>query len=182
VPRRRADREPAQDLSETEEPAPSKSQRKRDALALRRLGVELVALPAAELAALPLPERLRDAIVLARGLRAHGAVARQQQYIGKLLRASDVAAIAAALAAKELSQQEAARGFHRLERWRDRLVEEGEPALQALIAVHPALDAAALRPLIASARAERAALMPPRATRELFRVLRAALESTAPAG
>ena len=65
---------------------PSKSQRKRDAHALQALGVQLVALSAAQLARLDLPEALHEAVVAAQRMRAHGARSRQMQYIGKVMR------------------------------------------------------------------------------------------------
>ena len=65
---------------------PSKSQRKRDAHALQTLGVQLVALSAAQLARLDLPEALHEAVVAAQRMRSHGARTRQMQYIGKLMR------------------------------------------------------------------------------------------------
>ncbi len=154
---------------------PSKSQRKRDAEDLKDLGDELVALPAADLEALPLAEKLRDAIDLARRITAHGAAARQRQLIGKILRKVDVEEIRAALAARALARKLEAREFHRIEVWRDRLLAEGEPALAALLAAEPALDAKRLRALLAQARAEAAAGRPPAAARELFRWLRDAL-------
>ena len=65
---------------------PSKSQRKRDAHALQALGVQLVALSAAQLARLDLPEALHEAVVAAQRMRSHGARTRQRQYIGKVMR------------------------------------------------------------------------------------------------
>ena len=68
---------------------PSKSQRKRDAQALQTLGVQLVALSAARLARLALPEILHEAVLAAQRMRSHGARTRQLQYIGKLMRQLD---------------------------------------------------------------------------------------------
>jgi ribosome-associated protein len=65
---------------------PSKSQRKRDAHALQTLGILLVALSAAQLARLDLPETLHEAVLAAQRMRAHGARTRQLQYIGTLMR------------------------------------------------------------------------------------------------
>ncbi len=165
----------ARDEQPEQNEPPSKSQRKRDAEDLKHLGDELVALPAADLEALPLPEKLRDAIDLARRITAHGAAARQRQLIGKILRKVDVAAIRDALEARALARRLAARDFHRLEAWRDRLLAEGEPALAALAAATPGLDVGRLRALLAQARAEAAAGRPPAAARALFRCLRDAL-------
>jgi ribosome-associated protein len=163
------------EADEAGDEGPSRSQRKRDAAELKALGDELVALPLAELDALPLEEKLRDAIDLARRITAHGGAARQRQLIGKILRKTDVEALRAVIAARALDRRLAAREFHRVEEWRDRLLAEGEPALAALIAAAPALDAAELRRLVAAARAEAAARRPPAASRALFRWLREAL-------
>jgi hypothetical protein len=64
--------------------APSKSQRKRDARAVQALGEQLVALSAAQLARLDLPEALHEAVVAGQRMRSHGARRRQMQYIGKV--------------------------------------------------------------------------------------------------
>ena len=167
------------DGRDSSEPA-SKSQRKRDAELLKDLGDELVALAPAELAALPLPERLRDALELARRITAHGAAARQRQLIGKLLRATDVTAIRAAIEARALARRLEARALHRAEAWRARLIDEGERALAALAAAAPGIDVARLRALATAARDEAAAGRPPAAARELFRCLRAALAAAGP--
>jgi ribosome-associated protein len=170
----------ARDEAPGSDEPPSKSQRKRDAEDLKDLGDGLVALPAADLEALPLPEKLRDAIDLARRITAHGAAARQRQLIGKILRKCDVGEIQAALDARALTKKFAAREFHRVETWRDRLLAEGEPALAALLATAPELDAGRLRALLGQVRAEARAGCPPAAARELFRYLRDALAADAP--
>ena len=83
----------------SDETVPSKSQRKKEVHALQDLGVELVALSDERLAALELPERLRDAVLEARHITAREARRRQLQYIGKLMRQVDAEPIRAALAA-----------------------------------------------------------------------------------
>jgi len=79
---------------------PSKSARKRAAHAAQKLGEQLVRMRPQDLDGLPLPEELREAIAEARRLTSRGALARQQQYIGKLMRGLDLAALEAALAAR----------------------------------------------------------------------------------
>jgi ribosome-associated protein len=85
------------DDEEWQELPPSKSSRKREAHALQKLGEELVRMRGADLARLPLPETLRDAIDEARKLTNRGALSRQHQYIGKLMRDVDIEPIQAAL-------------------------------------------------------------------------------------
>src|SRR5262245_53787542 len=65
---------------------PSKTQRKRDAHALQTLGIQLVALSAAQLSRLDLPEALHEAVLAVQRRRSHGARTRQMQYLGKLMR------------------------------------------------------------------------------------------------
>ena len=76
---------------------PSKSMRKREAAAAQDLGTRLIALKESDLAALDLPETLHDAILLAKRITSRGGLARQRQYIGKLMRDIDPAPIEAAL-------------------------------------------------------------------------------------
>jgi ribosome-associated protein len=79
---------------------PSKSARKREAAAAQDLGERLIALKEADIAALQLPEKLFDAIMLAKRINSRGGLARQRQYIGKLMRDVDPAPIEAALIEK----------------------------------------------------------------------------------
>lgn len=74
---------------------PSRSARKRMSHDLRRLGEELVELRPQRLHALPLPERLQEAIAEARRLTSFGARRRQVQFVGKLMRQLDDEAVAA---------------------------------------------------------------------------------------
>jgi ribosome-associated protein len=76
---------------------PSRSQRKREALALQRLGVALTRLTSTQLRSIVLPEELLDAVLEARRLRSRAALARQQQYIGRLMRQIDASPIEQAL-------------------------------------------------------------------------------------
>jgi ribosome-associated protein len=78
---------------------PSTSQRKRDAHAIQALGGQLVALSAVQLARLDLPEALHEAVVAAQRMRAHGARTRHLQYIGKLMRQLEPAALSRVRAA-----------------------------------------------------------------------------------
>ena len=80
-----------------DETKPSKSARKREYLALQKLGEELVTLRESDLLSLPLDEDLLEAVQEARRIKAHGALRRQKQYIGKLMRHVDPEPINAAL-------------------------------------------------------------------------------------
>ena len=166
-------------MSEEEEyERPSKSARKRQSDDLQALGEALIELPQSELDALPLPEQLRDAVLLARRIKAHGGLYRQKQYIGKLMRKIDAEPIRAAMDAKRERERVAAVRFRRIEQWRDRLLKDGPTALAHLRAESSAhMDDKVVTELISRAREEGARNAPPHASRELFRLLKDALES-----
>ena len=149
---------------------PSKSARKRAAHELQSLGEQLLGLREAELAALELPEPLCEAIRLARRIRSRGALARQRQYIGKLMRGVDPAPIRAALEARHAADVRAGEPFRQAEAWRTRLLAQGPEALEALVRVHPQLDRAQWAERVAQAQREQPG---GHAARELFRALRA---------
>jgi len=150
----------------------SKSQLKRESLALQEMGEELVKLPAAKLAKIPMPDELTEAVTLARKIKARGGLKRQLQYIGKIMRGIDTDPIAKALSElKNTAGKEAAK-FHRLEQWRDRLVAEGDAALGELLDEFPAADRQHLRQLVRNAQQELAKDKPPKSAREIFRYLR----------
>jgi ribosome-associated protein len=158
--------------SETERP--SKSERKRRSDDLQSLGEALIDLPDSELNELPLPENLRDAVLLARKITAHGGLYRQKQYIGKLMRKVDAEPIRAALEARRERELVEALRFRRIEQWRDRLLQEGAGAIERLAAEVPSIDIAAVTDLVARARAEQPTGETSGASRALFRLLREA--------
>lgn len=107
----------------------SKSARKRELLALQALGERLIELPARDLEELGLDAPLFDAVVQAKSMRAHGALRRQRQLIGKLMRYADAAHIESALASLGSGERAAVELFHAAEGWRDRMLGAGAPAL-----------------------------------------------------
>jgi ribosome-associated protein len=167
--------EPDDELEQDEDPGrPSKSARKRAAQAAQDLGVDLVQLSDAQLKELALPEKLAEAIRAARSITSRAAIARQRQYIGKLMRDVDPEPIRAALAARSQIDSQETERFKRLESWRDRLIADGASALEELHGWRPQIDRAEWARRVGAAQAERArtgASGP--ASRELFRALRA---------
>ncbi len=166
-------------IDEEDDDGPSKSERKRQSDDLQTLGEALIDLPDVELDALPLPDNLRDAVLLARRITAHGGLYRQKQYIGKLMRKIDAEPIRVALDARRDRERLATLRFRRLEQWRDRIVREGRPALEQFARECeggiPPPAFAELAALTDQAGREQREKLPPRATRELFRKLREAM-------
>lgn len=116
------------------ESKPSKSARKREQQELQSLGEQLISLGDAELASLALDERLCDAVKNARSMKAHGALRRQKQLIGKLMRDLDPEQIRSALVELRADDARDKQIFARAEKWRDRLIREGVGALDVFVA------------------------------------------------
>ena len=157
---------------------PSKTQRKKAMHELRDLGAELVELSNERLAAIELPERLRDAVMDARRITAHGARRRQMQYIGRIMRDIDAGPIAAQLAAMTAPTRRQSALFHAAERWRSEMLAD-PAAIARFLHEFPEADPHALRKLLADAREERDAERAPRHYRELFHWLNAVIQDHA---
>jgi ribosome-associated protein len=170
---------PSDDADDAASARPSKSARKRAAHAAQDLGEALIALPEEALAALGLPEDLCDAVRAARAITSRGGLARQRQYIGKLMRALDPEPIRAALAARGAVSAREAERFREVEEWRARLIDGGDAALAELAHAHPDIDMREWPRRIAAAQAERAGHGNAGAARELFRALRALFDTMA---
>jgi len=165
-------------MSDHEEPElKSKSQLKREMTALQDLGKKLTKLSAQQLQKIPLPDELHRAIDDARVIHSNSAMRRQMQYIGRLMRSADIEPIAAAIDFLNSQNNQANAHFHKLERWRDRLVAEGDTALSELLEAHPKADRQQLRQLIRNAQNESAKAKPPKSARQLFHILRELLEA-----
>jgi ribosome-associated protein len=153
---------------------PSKTQRKREASDLQRLGLELAELSDQRLARVDMPENLRDALTEYRRTRSHEGRRRQLQYVGKLMRDADPEPLRQAVAEAALGSARDTLALHQAERWRDELISDDD-ALARWLQAHAQCDAQRLRTLIRAARAD-AALPPgqrqPRAYRELFQFIR----------
>lgn len=152
----------------------SKTQKKRAVEELQKLGASLVELAPAQLETLALPGDLLAAVREAQRITSREARRRQVQFIGKLMRSLDPAPVRAALAQLD-GRSAAARAEQRmLERWRERLIGD-DAALAEFSGQFPKAEIRQIRALIQDARRELAESRPPRAQRELYRVLRGCL-------
>ena len=155
----------------------SKTKRKQEMTALQSLGAKLVELPESQIAALPMEDKLREAVLEAKRITSHEARRRQMQYVGKLMRQIDPAPLRERLEAMTGHSARAAAQHRRLEGWRERLLADDE-ALTAFAAEHPGADLQALRTLIRNTRKEQKEAKPPRSYRELFRLIKECSDSS----
>jgi ribosome-associated protein len=130
-----------------------RSRDRRELTAANRWGRPLCALSEAQLLAAPLPEEIREAVRLGRELaagtsRAFRARDRQYDRIDKLVRCLEEPEIEAI----DQFLQAPSDGREQLGRWADRLIAEGDWALQEWMDEHPASDRQQLRNLVRQAR------------------------------
>ena len=149
----------------------SRTKKKQQVEELQKLGAALIELPAVTLDALDLPAQLLTAVKDAQRFTSHGARRRQVQFIGKIMRKIDPEPVRTAVEAITNQSATVRARQKRLEQWRERLIAD-DAALTAFASEHTGTDLQAMRTLIRNARKEIAESKPPRAQRELFRVLR----------
>lgn len=154
----------------------SKSQKKRDADALQKLGVSLVDWSVEKLDKLSLPDNLRRSIIEAKSLKSHGAMRRQAQLIGKLMRTADLEIFYPEYEAILSEGNAQTATFHDAETWRTRLLTEGHNALTAFIDTFHPEDIQKLKQLVKKAVDEQNKGQPPAANRALFRFIRACIQ------
>ena len=160
-----------------ESSTPSKTSLKKKMHELQALGETLLELPAAKLATVPMPETLQDAVMLGRKMNKFGALNRQKQFIGKLMRQLDAEPIRDALAA--IAQEGLVeKQLHKCtEDWRDRLLSDGSSALEGFLKEFPECDRQQLRQIIKAHDKATSEIVLTTERKKLYRFVRAILET-----
>lgn len=162
------------DEFEPEYDRPSKSELKRQSNELQKLGEQLIEAPRDRVKRVPMPDEVKDAILMAQTITNHEGRRRQLQYVGKMMRSLDeeeVAVIQRTIESWKGTSKAEAAALHALERRREKLLAD-DKALTQLLEEHPQLDVQHLRTLIRNARKEQAENKPPKAYREIFQILK----------
>ncbi|MBD3655294.1 MULTISPECIES: ribosome biogenesis factor YjgA [Marinobacter] len=156
-----------------EEFGKSKSQLKREMHALQELGKRMLDLDNDQLATLSISDTLHAAIVESRRIRQHEARRRHLQYIGKVIRQeADPEGLQRAVDAFDAGSEEHTRRHHLAERWRDRMLAEGDSAVTEFMEYCPAAEVQHLRNLARNARKDVEKGKNTGQSRKLFRYLR----------
>ena len=129
----------------------SRTQKKQEAEAAQELGERLLEISSKQLKSLDLPENLFDAVIEAKNIKAHGGRKRQLQFIGKLMRHIELDDIVAFFEDLDNKHYSANAKFKNMEIWRDRLISEGNDAIQAFKNERPEADVQKLRQLVRNA-------------------------------
>ena len=154
----------------------SKTQMKKRMNELQDLGMELTRLSAETLKKIGLPEDLHQAVRDYKKITSNGALKRQTQFIGRLMRDIDPEPIRAFIARLKGENQ-----AHNAFLQRVRLLADDE-AFTEFAAAHPQADLSALRTLIRNARKEKEQNKPPKNFRALYQAVKAEMEAAESGG
>lgn len=158
---------------------PSKSQIKKAMHDIQKIGQSLLELSATQLAKVPMPDNLRQAIEHGQTLKKNNeSMRRHLQYIGKLMREIELAPILAAVQKIQMHRDQRTKEFHAVEKWRDQMIAKGDDALNEFIQLYPDTDRQQLRQLIRNAQHDRAQEKKTGGELALFRYLRDILNPT----
>jgi len=155
---------------------PSKSARKRERLALQDLAEEMLGLPRAELEGLGLGADTWVAIDETARIKDRRAMRRHIKRVANCLARENTEPLQTLLDARAEKTLQAAARHHQLERWRARLIDEGDAALTEFLDAYPDADRQQLRNLVRAAQRD-AARDRPDAPRKLFRLLREVVDA-----
>ena len=150
----------------------SKTEKKKDAIVLQDLGEKLVKLPDEQLKGIDMPEELSNAVRQAKTIKSHGALKRQMQFIGTLMRKIDSAPVREAIDGIEQGNYKKTIEFKETERYRDELMAGNKELMDEILLKYPSADRQQLSQLVRNALKERKDNKPPKAFRALFRYLK----------
>ena len=150
----------------------SRTQKKKEARDLQKVGEQLLSLTLEQLDDIHMPDELREAVLEAREMTSHGARRRQIKYIGALVREIDPQPIIDALANIRHGDYQKAAAFKQVEKWRDDLREGNMERIDEILEKCPSAQRQRLNQLIRNAQAEFRKQTGVKASRALFRYLK----------
>lgn len=171
----------SEELYKQEQPSgrPNKSALKRELLARGELIDRMTGLTDKELARLGVDEEDIAEIAKVRAIKPSGARNRQLKYATRSLSEVDFSVVETYLDDRHSQQLEINQVLHELERWRDRLCEQGDAVLGEAMERWPQIDRQRLRQLVRDAQREHQHGKPAGAKRKLFRYLREFTQASA---
>jgi ribosome-associated protein len=167
-----------QDEQDVESPRQNARRRRKEAgNRSARVARALMELRPPALKKLKLNEEIREATERARATKTMGARRREERRLAGVLRALDLADVEAQLEEEAKSGRADAKMFQCAEAWRERLIEEGQPAIDALHAELVGLEMERWQELVENAQYEKTKGSPKGAAKTLFRAIMTALRA-----
>jgi len=134
----------------------SKTQIKKEAEELQKLGEELAKLPRQKLERMALPNDLRRALIEAQSIKSNIAGRRQRQFIGALMRDVDPEPIRQALLQTDTDLPIELEIEKEVRKWMERLLTGDPDIMEAFIRAYPGMERQRLRQLLRNIKKEKA--------------------------
>ena len=158
---------------EMEDELKSKTEIKKEMHKLQDFAQSLVEMSKHQRSLIPLSEDLKDAMLVADKIKnKHEALRRHIRHIAKILLETDLAPIHQAIDVMANKHQQATAKFIRLENLRDELIEQGNEAVEPLLAEFAGLERQKLKQLVRLAAKEKKAEKLGKHYRNLFTYLK----------
>ena len=126
----------------------SRTQIKKDAEELQKLGEELTKLSTDQLKRMDIPNDLREALIEARSIKSHIAGRRQRQFLGTLMRDVDPEPIRHALLRIDAGRPIESETAKETRMWLDRTATGDPAAIEEFLSACPGADRQKLRQLL----------------------------------
>lgn len=165
------------DMRDQDNGKQSRTKAKLEVEALQRLGERLIALSLEQIRTMDIPETLRKEVIFAKTITRHGAMRRQLQYIGSIMRDIDPETIVAAIDRLSMARSVAISRFKTMEKIRDDLMTGDASHIETFLDTHPQADRQRLRQLVRNANQEIETKKPPKSYRLLFKYIRETMEA-----
>ena len=144
--------------SEIDQELKSKTEIKKEMHLLQDFGQKLIEMSKHQRSRLPLTDDLKDAMIVADKIRnKNEALRRHIRHIAKILVETDLAPIHQAIDVMANKHQQETAKFVRLENLRDELIEQGNDAIEALLAEFEQMERQKLKQLVRHAAKEKKA-------------------------
>lgn len=132
-------------------------------------------MPEGNLAQLPIPPNLMDAVQRAKKITKRGGLRRELLFIAKVLRSFDTEELYAAIELQNAPAQEANDQFHKLEQWREQLIASPD-ALTEFVTEYPNADIQSLRQQLRLHKSAKKPAQKTKAFRLIFQLIKQAVE------
>ena len=133
----------------------SKTQKKKEAEELQRLGLKLNSLSAQQLENIEIPKNLKTALIKGKSIKSNIAGRRHRQFIGALMRDVDPESISLALLQAEDGNLVESKAAKESRVWSDKLLTGGPVKMEDLLYEFPGLERQRLRQLVRNIKKEK---------------------------
>lgn len=159
--------------SEIDQELKSKTEIKKEMYQLQDFGQRLIEMSKHQRSRLPLTDDLKDAMIVADKIsNKNEALRRHIRHIAKILVETDLAPIYQAIDVMANKHQQETAKFNRLENLRDELIEQGNDAIETLLAEFEQMERQKLKQLVRHAAKEKKAEKLGKHYRNLFAYLK----------